>query len=85
MNHLEAVQAQKQQVHEQIVETKNALKEVKTAKTCFRILNGIMVSAEKEKLVEELTEKQKILEKRMEELTEQEETLKEDSNEKKDN
>ena len=62
----------------EISETVNSLKEVeKSNEDVFKIIGQLMIKTPKEKILEELKTKEKILEKRLKNLEEQEEKLSE--------
>ena len=68
---------QKQQFQTQLFEVENALKELKTSKTAYKIVGNIMVLSEKEKLEKELEQKKEIIDLRIANLDKEEKKLKE--------
>ncbi|MBW2973493.1 prefoldin subunit beta [Candidatus Woesearchaeota archaeon] len=68
---------QKQQFQTQLFEVENALKELKTSKTAYKIVGNIMVLSEKEKLEKELKQKKEIIDLRIANLDKEEKKLKE--------
>jgi prefoldin beta subunit len=68
---------QKQQFAAQLNEVESAEKELDIAKSHFKIVGNIMVSADKEKLKKDLAEKKEILSLRVESFEKQEEKLRE--------
>ncbi len=69
--------AQKQQIQTRLVEVESALKEMEKSKETFKIVGNIMVSADKEDLKNDLTEKKEMLELRIKTLEKQEKEMKE--------
>lgn len=67
---------QKQQFQSQLFEVDNALKELKTSKTAYKIIGNIMVLSEKEKIEKELSQKKEITELRIDNLDKEEKKLK---------
>ena len=68
---------QKQQFQSQLFEVENALKELKTSKTAYKIVGNIMVLSDKEKLEQDLKQKKEIADLRIENLDKEEKKLKE--------
>ena len=68
---------QKQQFQSQLFEVENALKELKTSKTAYKIVGNIMVLSDKEKLEKDLKQKKEIADLRIENLDKEEKKLKE--------
>ncbi|MBW3004852.1 prefoldin subunit beta [Candidatus Woesearchaeota archaeon] len=68
---------QKQQFQSQLFEVENALKELKTSKTAYKIVGNIMVLSDKEKLEKDLKQKKEIIDLRIANLDKEEKKLKE--------
>jgi prefoldin beta subunit len=69
---------QKQAFQIELAETNSALKEIeKTEDEIFKIIGQLMIKTEKPKILEELLNKQKILELRIKSLEKQENSLRE--------
>ena len=69
---------QKQAFQLELSETQEALKEVKNSKDeVFRIVGQIMIKSDREKVIEELSSKEKILDLRLKSLEKQESSLEE--------
>jgi len=68
--------AQKQQFQSQLIEIDSALKELKDAKTSYKIVGNIMVSAKKEDLEKDLNQKKEIVDLRIKNFDKQEKVLK---------
>jgi len=68
---------QKQQFQAQLIEIESALKALETAKQAYKIVGNIMIDAEKNSLVKELSEKKETIELRIKTLEKQEKTIKE--------
>ena len=68
---------QKQQFQTQLIEIDSALNELKTAKESYKIVGDIMINADKEELIKELTERKEKVELRIKTLEKQEAELKE--------
>jgi len=68
---------QKQQFQSQLFEVENALKELKTSKTAYKIVGNIMVLSDKEKLEKDLQQKKEIADLRVANLDKEEKKLKE--------
>lgn len=76
---LQAILMQKQAFQMEISETVNSLKEVeKSDDDVFKIVGQLMIKTSKNKVVEELKAKEKILETRMKNLEDQEKKLTEE-------
>lgn len=74
---LQMIVAQKQALQSQQMEIENALKELETTDTAYKIIGNIMILSEKVKLKEELDEKKKLSEIRIKNLEKQEEKIRE--------
>jgi prefoldin beta subunit len=73
---LQAVYMQKQTFQMEISETLSALGELeKTEEAVYKIVGQLMIKADKEKMIEELKEKEKLLKTRADSLQKQEEKL----------
>jgi prefoldin beta subunit len=72
---LHSLAVQKQTLHQQLMETDLALKELGTAKQAYRIVSGIMVQTPVNSLVEELNKKKEVSQARMQTIEKQEEKL----------
>jgi prefoldin beta subunit len=68
---------QKQQFQSQLFEVENALKELKTSKTAYKIVGNIMVLSDKDKLEKDLKQKKEIIDLRIANLDKEEKKLKE--------
>lgn len=68
---------QKQQFSAQLYEVEGALKEIENSDSTFKIIGGLMVSAKKDDLKSELSQKKELLELRVQTLEKQEKQLKE--------
>lgn len=68
---------QKQQIQAQLVEIESALKELKDAKTAYKIIGNIMVSAKKDELEKDLKTKKDIIQLRIKSIEKQEKQIKE--------
>ena len=68
---------QKQQFQSQLFEVENALKELKTSKTAYKIVGNIMVLSDKEKLEKDLKQKKEIADLRIANMDKEEKKLKE--------
>jgi len=71
----QAIGAQKQQLQAQLFEAENALKELETAKTAYKIVGGIMVKSDIDSLKKELSERKEALDLRAKTLDSQEAKL----------
>lgn len=71
----QAIASQKQQLQAQIFEVNNALKELESAKTAYKIVGGIMVQSDPAVLKKDLSEKKETLELRNKSLESQEAKL----------
>ena len=69
---LQALGMQKQQFSTQLFEIDSALKELDKTETAYKIVGNIMVSANKDTLQKELTQKKEIIELRIKTLEKQE-------------
>ena len=74
---LEQVTLQKQQLHTQLVEIESALTSISSDKTNYRIIGKIMVTANSEDLIKELTEKKEVISLRLKNFIDQEKKLQE--------
>jgi prefoldin beta subunit len=73
---LQSILMQKQAFQMEISETINSLKEIeKSNDDVFKIVGQLMIKMPKEKIVEELKTKEKLLERRLDQLEKQEEAL----------
>ena len=73
---LQSILMQKQAFQMEISETINSLKEIeKSNDDVFKIVGQLMIKMPKEKIVEELKTKEKLIEKRLDQLEKQEESL----------
>ena len=70
---------QKQQLQSSFFELESAEKELKTAKTAFRIVGNLMVQSNKDELAKDVTSKKEILELKINTLEKQEKKLREES------
>lgn len=68
--------AQKQQFQSQLFEVENALKELESSPTAYKIIGNIMVSVPKEALKKELGDKRELLDLRVKSIEKQEKQLK---------
>ncbi len=66
---------QKQAFQMEISETRAAKKEIENSKDVFKIIGQLMLSADKEKIKEELQNKEKLLDLRIKSIEKQEKTL----------
>ncbi len=73
---VQAVQAQKQHIEEELTELNSALTELKTTEKAYQIIGKLMFSVPKEELLKELEGKQEMSTLRLKNFTEQEEKLK---------
>lgn len=69
--------AQKQQFQMQIVEIESALNELEKTDNAYKIVGNVMVSAKKDDLKKELTDKKDVVELRIKNLEKQEARIKE--------
>ncbi|RMD57570.1 prefoldin subunit beta [Candidatus Woesearchaeota archaeon] len=74
---LQALSGQKQRFQAQLYEIESAMREVDLTEKAYKIIGGIMVATEKDKLKGELSEKQELLKLRIQTLEKQEQQLKE--------
>ena len=58
---VQTMSMQKQQFQSQLFEIENALKELKTSKTAYKIVGNIMVLSDKDKLEKDLKQKKEII------------------------
>jgi prefoldin beta subunit len=68
---------QKQQFQAQLVEIDSALKELGKTDSAYKIVGNIMISADKEELLKELSSKKEMVELRIKTLEKQEKQMKE--------
>ena len=68
---------QKQQIQAQLIEVESALKELKDAKTAYKIVGNIMVSAQKTELEKDLNKKKETIQLRIKTIEKQEKQIKE--------
>ncbi len=68
---------QKQQIQTQLIEIESALKELKDAKTAYKIVGNIMVGAKKEELEKDLNKKKETVQLRIKTIEKQEKQIKE--------
>lgn len=74
---VQTMSMQKQQFQTQLFEIENALKELKTSKTAYKIVGNIMVLSDKDKLEKDLTQKKEIIDLRITNIDKEEKKLKE--------
>ena len=73
---------QKQNFQSQLIETENALNELETNKgPAYKIVGNIMISAEKDKLKEDLNNRNQVIMLRIKNIEKQENKLKEEATE----
>lgn len=72
---MQSVGMQKQQFQAQLFEIEGALKELASSPVAYKLIGGVMVKVEKEKLTKELENKKEVLELRVETLEKQESQL----------
>lgn len=72
---LQTFSLQKQQFQAQLMEIESALKELKEAKTAYKIVGNIMVDTKKEDLEKDLREKKERVELRIKSVEKQEKQL----------
>jgi prefoldin beta subunit len=78
---LQAILMQKQAFQMELSETISALKEIEKSKDdVYKVIGQLMIKVSKDKIKEELKNKEKLLEARLNSLTKQEESLTEQSN-----
>tara|TARA_Y100000310_G_C20594554_1_gene769825 strand:- start:466 stop:783 length:318 start_codon:yes stop_codon:yes gene_type:complete len=65
----------KQKFSQELIEIENALTELKTSKTTFKIVNSIMFEAQPEDLKKELTEKKEIIDVRIKTIEKEEDKI----------
>lgn len=75
-HNVQQMTAQKQQFQSQLFEVENALKELETAPTAYKIIGNIMVSVSKDSLKKELNDKKELLDLRVKSIEKQEKQLK---------
>ena len=68
---------QKKQFQAQMIEIDNALKELETAKTAYKIVGNIMVESKKEELQKDLQEKKETTDIRIRSIEKQENNIRE--------
>jgi prefoldin beta subunit len=71
----QAIGAQKQQLQAQLFEVENALKELESAETAYKIVGGIMIKSDVDSLKKDLTERKEAFELRAKTLESQESKL----------
>jgi len=74
---MQSMLSQRQQFQQQLSEIESAISESKDSSKTYKIIGGIMVSVDKDKLMKELEEKREILSLRVKSLENQEDRLKE--------
>ena len=74
---VQTMSMQKQQFQSQLFEIENALKELKTSKTAYKIVGNIMVLSDKDKLEKDLKQKKEIIDLRIDNIDKEEKKLKE--------
>jgi prefoldin beta subunit len=72
---LQSTLMQKQQFQAQIGEYESALKELNNTEKAYKIVGKIMITASKDELVKDLTDKKEIAELRLKNFSKQEESL----------
>lgn len=78
---LQSILMQKQAFQMELSESVSALKEIeKSSEDVYKVIGQLMIKVSKDKIKEELKNKEKLLETRMNALTKQEETLTEQAN-----
>ena len=78
---LQNILMQKQAFQMELSETVSALKEIeKSSEDVYKVIGQLMIKVSKDKIKEELKNKEKLLETRMNTLTKQEESLTEQTN-----
>ncbi len=73
----QALVAQRQQFQSQLFELENALKELETTNTAYKIIGNIMVSSKKDLLEKELKQKKEIMELRVKNIENEEKKVRE--------
>lgn len=73
----QALVAQRQQFQSQLFELENALKELETTNTAYKIIGNIMVSSKKDLLEKELKQKKEIVELRVKNIENEEKKVRE--------
>lgn len=68
---------QKQQIQVQLTEIESALKELKDAKTAYKIVGNVMVDAQKEELEKDLKQKKEMIQLRIKTIENQERQIRE--------
>ena len=68
---------QRQQFQAQLLEIESALTEIEGSKETFKIIGGIMISAQKEDIKKDLAKKKEMLDLRIKSIEKQEEKIKE--------
>ena len=74
---MQNIMMQKQAFQAQLIEVESALSELEKAKTAYKIVGNIMVSADREELKKDLTEKKEMAEVRINTLEKQEDKMRE--------
>jgi prefoldin beta subunit len=72
---MQSIAMQKHGFQTQLLEIENALGELKDAKEAFKIVGNVVVSAEKEDLIKDLTSKKEIMDLRFTNIEKQEKSL----------
>lgn len=73
---MQNISAQKQNFQSQLSEVESALNEIESTKNVYKIIGNLMFLSDKEKMKEELSEKQNMLNIRVSTLEKQEDKLK---------
>ena len=74
---VQGLNVQKQQFQAQMFEVESALKELETSTVTYKIIAGVMIGVDKEKLKKELSDKKDVFDLRIQTLEKQEAQLKE--------
>ena len=77
---LQSLVMQKQAFQTQILESENALGEIKDSKETYKIIGNVMVSVNKEDLQKDLTAKKEMAELKVKNLDKEENKLREEAN-----
>jgi prefoldin beta subunit len=72
---IQTIAMQKHSFQAHLLEIENALGELKDAKEAFKIVGSVVVSAEKEDLIKDLTSKKEVFDLRLDNLEKQEKKL----------
>ena len=73
---MQTIVLQKQQFQAQLIEVESALKELTSSPVAYKIVGNIMVSADKNSLEKELTQKKELIDVRLKNLEKQEKQFK---------